>query len=317
MPRQGDSDHSEFKARVDAMHLGDQGETWFASSLPVGWVWQPPRLDVGKDGLVVIRDGSDLHNLEFSIQIKASTAPHIRNGEVIVSGLSQSSVQYWFASPLPTLVVAVDLSARVGWYAWHLDLFQSPDQVFGRAKTLTIKIPENNRLDSDGWAAVRNDLRRHFRALQRALTTDAVAPRVMLALSNIARITSNLIRIGTAAPPDPPLTKSERISILIEQMELRDLIATVRALLARLSDSSDAHKQLEFWLRSFEAMVLEGHPTLHALPPHGEPIPASHELGFAPKRLVELRPRFILSAVDLMRLLTSPHPHSTSGAPAG
>jgi len=79
-------------------HLGDQGELWFAAALPLGWVWQPPRRDFGKDGLIVIRDGSELHNLEFSVQIKTSERPRVHDGFIVLSGMSRSSIRYWFAS---------------------------------------------------------------------------------------------------------------------------------------------------------------------------------------------------------------------------
>ncbi len=290
-------------------HLGDQGEMWFAAALPQGWIWQPPRRDFGKDGLIVIRDGSELHNLEFSVQIKTSAKPRIRDGHVVLSGIKRSSVQYWFASPLPTLVVAVDISSRSARYGWHLDLFDSPQQVFGTdAATVTVRIPEKNRLNDEGWKAIRTKLYQHFRTLQRALTADTVAPHVMVALYSISRIAGNLIRLGATAPPEPPLTQSEGMGILIEQMELRDLIQTVRTLLQRLPDGSDAHKQIAFWLRSFEQTALVAHPTIQALPPRGSDIPADLELGFAPKRLLEVRPRLVLAAVDLLRLLTSPRP---------
>ncbi len=306
----------------DAMaqsHLGDHGEMWFAAALPRGWIWQPPRRDIGKDGLIVIRDGTELHNLEFSIQVKTSARPRVRKGFVVLSGVSRSSIRYWFASPLPTLVVAVDISKHTGWYAWHLDLFDSPDQLFSTdADTLTVRIPEKNQLNDAGWNSIRTRLNQHFRALQRALMTDAVAPRVIRVLHNVARITGNLIRLGATAPPEPPFTQSERMSILIEQLELRDLIHTVHILLLRMPASSDAHKQIAFWLKSYEEAAYEVHPTIRVLPPRGSDIPADFEIGFAPKRLLEVRPRLVLAAVDLLRLLTSPgpNPHSREKEPA-
>jgi hypothetical protein len=66
--------------------IGDAGELWFASQLPIDWVWQPPRRDVGKDGLIVIKDGSELHNHEFSVQIKATKRPHFDKGTVVRGG---------------------------------------------------------------------------------------------------------------------------------------------------------------------------------------------------------------------------------------
>ncbi|MGH8474542.1 MAG: DUF4365 domain-containing protein [Methylococcales bacterium] len=298
--------------------IGDKGEAWFFYALPDGWIWQPPRRDVGKDGLIVIRDRSELHNLEFSVQIKTSGKPKVHDGHVVIRGVSRSSVQYWFASPLPTLVVAVDLSTRTARYGWHLELFDSPEQVFGTdTPKVSIRIPEKNRLDGSGWNAIRTYLLQHFRALQRALTTDTVAPHVMATLHNISRITGNLIRLGATAPPEPPLTRSEGMAILIEQIELRDLMDTVRALLERLAVSSDAHKQVAFWLKSFEHTALDAHPTIRLLPPRGSDIPADLELGFAPKRLLEIRPQLVRAAVDLLRLLTSPRPGSGSEARAG
>jgi hypothetical protein len=298
-------------SNIDRAHLGDQGELWFATALPPGWVWQPPRRDFGKDGLIVIRDGTNLHNLEFSVQIKTSANPRVRDGFVLLSGVSRSSIRYWFASPLPTLVVAVDISNRAGWYAWHLDLFDSPDELFGaKGETMTIRISQANKLDDAGWSSIRADLFQHFRALQRALSTDAVAPHLIRTVYNVARIVGNLIRLGSIAPPEPPLTQNEGISLLIEQMEVRDLIDAVRSLLHRIVDGSDAHKQIEFWLISFEEVAGRAHPSLRALPPRGHDIPADLELAFAPKLLLEARPRLVLAAVDLIRLLTSPQPRA-------
>lgn len=290
-------------------HVGDQGEAWFFAALPRGWIWQPPRRDVGKDGLIVIRDESELHNLEFSIQIKSSERPKIQGGDVLLAGVPRASIRYWFASPSPTLVVAVDISNRMGWYAWHLDLFDSPAELFGSAaKTVTLRIPQTNRLDSAGWTSIRAALLQHFTALQRALSTDAMTPRVLATVHDVARIVGNLIRLGASAPPEPPLTKNEGMALLIEQIELRDLICTVRSLLNRLQDGSDAHKLFEFWLTSFEETASAGHPSLAALPSRGHGIPADFELAVAPKRLLEARPRLVLAAIDFVRLLTSPKP---------
>lgn len=42
------------------------------------------------------------------------------------------------------------------------------------------------------------------------------------------------------------------MALLIEQMELRDLIHVVGALLERLPRNSEVYKQIAFWLKSFE-----------------------------------------------------------------
>ncbi len=301
------------QSRIDRSHVGDQGELWFAAALPQGWVWQPPRRDFGKDGLIVIRDGSNLHNLEFAVQIKTSVRHRIHEGCVQLTGIPLSSIKYWFASPLPTLVAAVDIVNGTGWYAWHLDLFDEPDELFEMTtKTTTIRIPQSNQLNGAGWQSIRTDIARHFRALQRALSTDAVAPQLMATVYNVSRIVGNLIRLGSGAPPEPPLTKSEGLALLIEQLELQDLIKSVRALLRRVAAGSDAHKQIAFWLTSFESVADSSHPSLRTLPPHGNDIPGDFELQIAPKQLLESRAGLILAAVDLIRMLTSPQPQPDS-----
>lgn len=290
-------------------HLGDQGELWFAAALPRGWVWQPPRRDVGKDGLIVIRDNTELHNLEFSVQIKTTAHPRFRGEHLVLPGVSKASIRYWFASPVPTLVVGVDISQHVGWYAWHFDLFDSPETLFkAKTETITILVPQKNRLDVDGWKQLRKDVFDHYRALQEALSTETVAPHLLRTVYQVSRIVGNLIRLGSSAPPKPPLTRSEQMSILIEQMELRDLIHAVRMLLDRIGKRSEAQKQIASWLTSFEDLAKEAHPLLEMLPPPRHDIPTGLQLAFSPRHLIEVRPRLILAGVDLIRVLTSPRP---------
>lgn len=290
-------------------HLGDQGELWFAAALPRGWVWQPPRRDVGKDGLIVIRDNTELHNLEFSVQIKTTTCPRFCDGHLVLPGVSKASVFYWFASPVPTLVVGVDINKHIGWYTWHFDLFDHPKTLLKtKAETISIRIPKENQLDTDGWKRLRRNLFEYFKSLQRALSTASVAPQLLRTVYQVSRIVGNLIRLGSSAPPIPPLTESEGISILIEQMEVRDFIQEVRTLLDKIGIHSEAHKPIAFWLASFKELAETAHPSLKVLPPPGHDIPCDLQLAFSPKRLVEARPKLILAGVDLIRLLTSPRP---------
>jgi hypothetical protein len=101
------------------------------------------------------------------------------------------------------------------------------------------------------------------------------------------------------------------MSILIEQIELRDLLHAVRALLGKIDKRSGAHKQIALWLTSFEYLAKGAYPRLEMLPPPKHDIPADLELAFSPKRLPEARPRLILAGVDLIRLLTSPQPYAS------
>jgi hypothetical protein len=208
--------------------------------------------------------------------------------------------------------VAVDIANRVGWYAWHLDLFDSLKELFEtETKTMTICIPHGNHLNESGWQSIRTDLHQHFKALQRALWTDAMVPYLMATVNNIARVVGNLIRLGSSAPPEPPITQREGAALLLEQMELRSLTDSVRSLLSRVARGSDANKQISFWLTSFEKIADTAHPSLRHLPPCGHDISADFQLVVNIERLLEARPRLVTAAVDLIRLLTSRQPQAT------
>lgn len=290
-------------------HVGDQGELWFAAQLPLGWVWQPPRRDLGKDGLIVIRDNSDLHNLEFSVQVKTSERPDIQRGWVVKSGLSRSSVMYWFASPLPTLVVAVDIVARRAWYAWHLDLFESPAAVFQSTQhTVTIRIPERNQLNEVGWEDIRHRLKQHFGSLLDVINEANSSSRLLPAVNTLARNVSNLLKLSKTPPPPNTvsMTEHEGMSLFIEQLEHRSILSVVRSLLKHVRPDSDAGHHIRAWIDAYEATVLTAHPRLNALPDHG-PYGPELEIAFAPKQVLETRHRLIEAGLDMIMLLTARH----------
>jgi len=288
-------------------HIGDQGEIWFAGQLPLGWVWQPPRRDLGKDGLIVIRDHSVLHNLEFSVQVKTSERPVIQEGSVVKSGLSRSSVMYWFASPLPTLVVAVDIVERRAWYAWHLDLFDSPADVFrSDQKTVTIRIPERNRLDETGWADIRRDLKQHFGSLLDAINDASASSRLLPAVNALTRHASNLLKLAKVPPPPnkAQVTKETGMSVFIEQLEHKSVLSVVRSLVKHVRPDSSAAHHLQAWIDAYEATVFSAYPNLNAIPDNG-PYGPDLEFAFAPKNVLEIRPRLVEAALDMIMWLTS------------
>jgi hypothetical protein len=287
-------------------HIGDQGEIWFAGQLPCGWVWQPPRRDLGKDGLIVIRDHSDLHNLEFSVQVKTSERPVIQGQFVVKSGVSRSSVMYWFASPLPTLVVAVDLLERRAWYSWHLDLFESPAELFrSDQKTVTIRIPERNHLNEEGWTEVRRDLKQHFASLRDAVNDASSSSRLLPMVNGLVRSASNLLKLAKIPPPNRgKLTKEAGMTVFIEQLEHRNVLSVVRSLVKHVRTDSSAAHHLQAWIDAYEATVLSAYPNLNAIPENG-PYGPDLELAFAPKKVLEIRPRLVETALDMVMWLTS------------
>ncbi|MGB8952606.1 MAG: DUF4365 domain-containing protein [Candidatus Aminicenantales bacterium] len=288
--------------------VGDQGEFWFASQLPVGWIWQPPRRDVGKDGLVVIRDHSPLHNTEFSVQVKTTENPTIRDGWVIKSGIPRSSVFYWFASPQPTLVIAVDIGYGRAWYSWHLDLFASPAEVISCAsQTLSIRIPVQNVLDAKGWDAIKDSLKRHYGNLRAALDAARSAARLIPTVEALAVAVQNLVALDHAPnqPNAADLLRRDHDAlffVLHEQCQYRDALAAVRSLHSLLASGSDAHKEIGAWLAAFEAHACMAYPKLRELPAGYEF--AGIEVTFAAEALPLVRRQQIEAALHMISFLS-------------
>jgi len=216
---------------------------------------------------------------------------------------------YWFASPLPTLVVAVDIVSRHAWYAWHLDLFESPAGVFQSAQdTVTIRIPERNQLNEAGWKNIRHDLKQHFGSLLDMISEANSSSRLLPAINTLARNVTNLLKLSKTPPPpnSASMTEQEGLSILIEQLEHKSILSVVRTLLEHVRPDSGAGHHMRAWIDAYEGMVLTAYPRLNTLPEHG-PYGPDLEFAFAPKRVVETRHRLIEAGLDMIMLLTARH----------
>lgn len=296
--------------------MGDRGEVWFAAHLPLGWVWQPPRRDLGKDGVVVVRDGSDLHNLEFSIQIKTTERPKEQHGWVVKSGVPRSSVIYWFASPLPTLVVIVDIARDQAWYQWHLDLFESPRAVFqSNDKTLTIRIPVGNRLDEHGWTTIQNGLRKHFRSLEELIRSQEFRRQLDPILHALVVQVSNLHKLSRTPPPTgtEEVATGDIVLLVLEQFEHRKVLATVRSLLDNVRQGTSAARHIEAWTTAYEATAIEAFPNLLKMPELGaswdEAVSRKSpevEVPFSPTLVPHARHHLLQAGLDMLALLTAP-----------
>jgi hypothetical protein len=106
---------------VAPSHLGDQGELWFAAMLPAGWVWQPPRRDLGKDGLIVIRDGTTVQHgpavvANLTVQAKnANIRAQLANNSVNAAQTAAIS-----AGKSAALVVGFGMAAYAGYRSGNL-----------------------------------------------------------------------------------------------------------------------------------------------------------------------------------------------------
>lgn len=257
-------------ANAQKAGIGDSGELWFACQLPKDWIWQPPRRDVGKDALIVINDRSHLHNIEFSVQVKTTECPKINKGVIRQSGIPRSSVMYWFSSPQPTLIVVVDIKTKRAWYAWHLDLFNSPSEISGK-DTCSIRIPTTNSLDSSGWLRIRERLIRHYNGLQAAIHTAQAASKLVPAIHAIATAARDLVWLD--GEPDRPTKEDfssedhEAIFLLIhDQCSYRDILKSVRSIHPIFRNESDIYKQIQLWLFAFESHVVTAYPDFLTFP---------------------------------------------------
>jgi len=243
--------------------IGDKGELMFASRLPGGWIWQPPRLDVGKDGLIVIRDDSELHNIEFAVQVKSSKKLKITKKSVTVKDISKSSVYYWFASPLLTLIVAVDVEQEKAWYSWHLDLFASPKEIQKYKNDVTIHIPIEKRLNKEAWNNIRIQLFEHYRSIQEVLNNHKSYMWLMALVSVVTTASRNLVKLSQSEVPNAPLSEEDGITLLIEQQQHQNILAVANKFMRSLGEDSSVKKQLSFWKESYSSMLVAMFPLIN------------------------------------------------------
>ena len=295
--------------------IGDKGELWFASRLPEGWIWQPPRKDLGKDGLVVIRDGSELQNLEFSVQVKATCRQQKAN-KALRSNVSRSSVLYWMAGAYPTLIVAVDLANDRAWYLWHYDAFDTIEEIQeANRNALPVSVPRgaDNELNIDGWNNIRAEIQRCYKRLYNSMSKGESFVWIVAATRIICGAARNLLKISESAVPGQAITEEEGIIILIEQQQHRNVLASASKLLSGLSTESKLYRELTEWRETYETIVREAFPRFGDVPTKISNHPGA-EVAFLPKALSSARRPLIFLVFDLVDLITQIHPSSSHNA---
>lgn len=288
--------------------VGDQGELWLASRLPRGWVWQPPRRDVGKDGLVVIRDGSELQNVEFSLQVKSTTAPTRSGHNVVVKNVSRSSILYWHASTHPTLIVAVDVSAQQAWYVWHFDAFEPSARLLSALPEQSqIKVPVANVLDSDAWGGIRADLKRCYSYIWNSTSKSDSFVWIVASVGILSTTARNLVVLADTKVPEEPLSRSDVVGLLIEQRLHRNALAIAHKARGGLSRTVSLHRELGDWSNSYHEVVRRAFPELERSPGYCSNA-IGRKVGAVLAELAETRRTSLMLIFDLIALLTRIHP---------
>lgn len=160
-----------------AQNTGRLGERWFPQQLPANWIFQPPREDIGIDGVVVICEDSPSNGLEFHVQIKSSEEWKVHN-ESILLRVKKHNLNYWLAGFNPTLVVLYDTSRNIGWYSWVNQLIaEDISALKGESKTVLLSIPINRKLDASIWNIISRQLHAlHQRIAKRIIVTNMALP---------------------------------------------------------------------------------------------------------------------------------------------
>ena len=289
----------------EAQIIGREGEIWFESQLPSGWVLQPPKMDVGVDGVVVIYDSSDLNGREFRIQVKASKRPKIRDSNIVVSGVKHSTVEYWFLSPLPTLVVAYDATEKLGYYRWHVDIFDEARESLKKRneKTMSICVPTSNPLNGGAWETIKEDLHWHYRNLSESLHAARNAKSLLPTLHDLAAAVRQLNSIDhQAIPIDRRTTEQEGIPAILEMMQHRLVVASLSQLLSELDQDSEGTRALGAWIGSYSSKVNSVFPNFDELE-SWEQVPPEFDIVFDKNLIHRTRYKLMELILEMIMLL--------------
>jgi len=221
-----------------AQNTGRLGERWFPQQLPANWIFQPPREDIGIDGVVVICEDSPSNGLEFRVQIKSSEEWKIHK-ESILLRVRKDNLNYWLVGFNPTLIVLYDTSKNIGWCSWVNQLIAEDISVLkGESKTILLRVPVDQRLDASIWNIISRQLYAlHQRIAKRIIVTGMALP----VIETTHRLMQSLHLIDICAHNWP-----EDLKDFNEKMDINDL--NTRNNLDKCNDLVDAeitaHKEI-------------------------------------------------------------------------
>lgn len=290
----------------DAQILGDAGELWFETQLPPGWIPQRPRRDVGVDFLVVICEAGPLNGHEFRVQVKTSKQFKVVSDAVMITGVKRTTIDYWFISPVPTMVVAYDHGQRRGYYRWHSDLIHEISRLQSdtRTRTVSLSIPIQNALVSSAWNDIRRGLLWHHSNLRAALYDARDAKSVLPLIHGLAAAVRHLNSIEHQPIPEAQRTpQQEGLLALFEMIQHRDVIKAASRLMSELVPGSEGAERLSSWINEYRTGVTSVYPTFDQLP-EGDWIPPDFQVAYARNLVHGVRARLVQAALELIMLLT-------------
>jgi hypothetical protein len=209
------------------------------------------------DAVIVVCEDGELNGVEFRVQVKSSTRWERDADHIVVRNVKRSTLRYWFASPLPTMLVLFDHETASGVYAWHLDLFDSPVALFADSpKATTLRIPSLQTISPGCWSAVRQRLAAHYTALCDALSTARTAASLIPTVHSLAGSVRGLYMAQNARTADGRITdEQERLLLLMDVSSHREAVMALEHLLGELHPECHGAQQLRSFIAGYRAQV--------------------------------------------------------------
>jgi len=288
----------------EAQVIGDEGERWFDGQLPPRWLPQKPDRDIGVDRVVVICEEGDLNGQEFRVQVKASRHFKITDKHILLSGIKHSTIDYWFVSPLPTLVVAYDTTSRRGYYCWHNEVYSQVAHIQGTdpQQTTTIAIPEDNILDAKAWEMIKDDLRSHHQNLRHALYVERDSRSLLPTIHSLAAAARQLNSFDRQSIKPDERTEQHGMLALAEIMQHRFVVTTLSDLLSQLRPDSEGATRLAAWIDLYASSVRSVFPTFDELK-DWRCAPPDFQIVFVKNLVESARPELIRMILEMIMLL--------------
>ena len=221
--------------QTSAQITGRQGERWFQSVLPPEWIFTRPSEDFGVDGTVAIGTGSSVTSVEFGVQVKASKSWAFEGGHIVVPGVAVSTLRYWAARLLPTLLVLHDPLKMKGYFAWTMELASRRDLEGSANKTIRLRVPDSNRLDSACWSQINRQAVAYHHQLASAFAS----------LSNsapILRTTKALASALQALSLPPNVIKNKKHDKMLHDLASvvahREVVSSLRNLASKIDPNT-------------------------------------------------------------------------------
>jgi hypothetical protein len=178
---------------------GRHGERWLVSQLPTNWIIQPPKEDVGVDGVIVIADETPANGIEFKVQVKTSRSFKRSQNHIIISGIKRSSLLYWFTSLSPVMLVAYETSSDSGFYGWIGQIVTLAEVESCRTATFTLRIPIGNTLIATRWPDIATNVVKHHSDIAETVNT---ASRCVILFETIKALLENSRALNMGHSPD-------------------------------------------------------------------------------------------------------------------